>query len=182
MGKWTSRWHQKEKLLSCDVGRGLLQRQRGEIVLESVESERGGTWIEGPPAVADVQCRRAYGVVVVVVVVDFLSFFHSWTIMKDFVPVPRLSIRSPCSLHLKDSWRFQIAPPTNRVTFLYHGKKKCESGERERDGGWIWRRKKRFRLYIGAGRLLFFIHLRFFFSPRPYVCDGTWCILSHAPG
>jgi hypothetical protein len=69
--------------------KGFLLAERGEIVLESSE----GGWIEkrGAAAVADVQCRRAYSVVVV----DFLFFFHSWPIMKDLVPVPRLSIRPP---------------------------------------------------------------------------------------
>ena len=56
-----------------------------------LESRGRGVKFTREPAVADVQCRRAYSVVVV----DFLSFFHSWPIMKDLVPVPRLLIRPP---------------------------------------------------------------------------------------
>ena len=46
-----------------------------------------------------------------------------------------------------------------------------ERRERERDGGWIWRRKKRFRLYIGAGRLLFF-----FYSSSVLLFSSTVCV------
>ena len=91
--------------------------------------------------------------------------------MKDFVPVPRLSIRSPCSLHLKDSWRFQIAPPTNRVTFLYHGKKKCESEERERET----------EGEFGDGRKDFVFTLEpvvycFFYSSSALLFSSTVCV------
>lgn len=51
----------------------------------------------------------------------------------------------------------------HRETFLYQAKK-CEIEQERR--GWIWRRKKRFRLCSGAGRLLFFFSLFPFISFR----------------
>jgi hypothetical protein len=134
----------KWKLLLCWNTRGFcLLRQRGDCV----GIERGGGWIHKRTS-----CSRCSMSACIERRSSRLPLFLS--LMADYErPCACPTVIDPSPVSPERFFEVLDRATHHRETFLYQAKK-CEIEQERR--GWIWRRKKRFRLCSGAGRLLFF--------------------------